>query len=359
MKSLVSQIVIICTIVFCTVSCENEANISKSKVDAVKSERTKTAISDSGYGREQLQVVENEVVKTIKVSYSDVTGIGEEKGVARRDPSDIIKVDDLYYVWYSKGLVKTGYLATVWYATSEDGINWIEQGQALSVGKPGSWEGESVFTPNIMKADGRYWLFYSGVSTKFGKGFVPDTKIGIAVSDLPEGPWKKLASNPVLANSADSTAFDSHLIDDACLIVRNGKYCLYYKGRQLGKSPSTTKMGVAIANSPEGPYVKYEGNPIIKGNHEVLVWPEGNGVAAMIGDVGPPEIVESILFSEDGLHFKKTYKVGNRGPDAGSAFRLNNFSDGPEAERIAWGLSHGSGGSLPFFQRFDIEWPKE
>ncbi len=77
--------------------------------------------------------------------------------------------------------------------------------------------------------------------------------------------------------------FDSHLVDDACLIVRDGKYWFYYKGRQLGKSPGQTQMGVAIADKPEGPYLKHKANPVIPGNHEVLVWTQGNGVAAMIG----------------------------------------------------------------------------
>ena len=62
--------------------------------------------------------------KTVNVSTSAVTGIGKEQGVMRRDPSDIIKVDDLYYVWYSKGPLRTGYDATIWYATSPDGVNW-------------------------------------------------------------------------------------------------------------------------------------------------------------------------------------------------------------------------------------------
>ena len=33
---------------------------------------------------------------------------------------------------------------------------------------------------------------------------------------------------------------------------------------------------------------------MIPGNHEVLVWPQGNGVAAMIGTTGPKEITRSL-----------------------------------------------------------------
>ncbi len=149
------------------------------------------AITPGAYAQEK-------PIGSMKAVYSSASGIGPEKGVMRRDPSDIIKVGDLYYVWYSKGKISPGYDATVWYATSPDGHQWTEKGLALAKGEAGTWEGASVFTPNILVAEGRYWLFYTGTSKEFGKGFNPDSKIGIAVSDAPAGPWERLASNPAL-----------------------------------------------------------------------------------------------------------------------------------------------------------------
>ena len=293
-------------------------------------------------------------MEALKATYSAAKGIGAEAGVMRRDPSDIIKVGDLYYVWYSKGSIAPGYDATVWYATSPDGHTWTEHGMALAKGEPGSWEGASVFTPNILVAEGRYWLFYTGTSRKFGKPFNPDSKIGIAVSDSPDGPWQRLATNPALKNSDNPKEFDSHLVDDACLIVRGGKYWLYYKGRQLGKGPRATQLGLAIADKPQGPYVKVEGNPVIPGNHEVLVWPQGTGVAAMIGTTGPKAIVRSIMYAEDGLHFSKTHNVIDV-PHAAGAYRPEAFTDSGIGKRIQWGVHIGKqGGSLPFIQRFDL-----
>ncbi len=298
-------------------------------------------------------VVAAEETATVKVTHSAVQGIGAEKGVMRRDPSDIIKVDDLYYVWYSKGKISPGYDATVWYATSTDGREWTEKGMALAKGEPGTWEGESVFTPNILVAEGRYWLFYTGTSRKFGKGFNPDSKIGIAVSDSPDGPWQRLDTNPALKNSDDPDDFDSHLVDDACLIVREGKYWFYYKGRQLGKGPGQTQMGLAIAEHPQGPYVRHESNPVIPGNHEVLVWPQGKGVAAMIGTTGPKEITNTIQYAEDGIHFSKTHDVKN-GPWAGGAYRPEAFTQSSTGEIPEWGVEIGRAkGHLPFIGRFD------
>ncbi len=300
---------------------------------------------------------EEPALKTVKVTHVPIQGIGAEADVMRRDPSDIIKVGDLYYVWYSKGKISPGYDATIWYATSEDGYTWSEKGMALSKGEPGSWEGASVFTPNILFAEEQYWLFYTGTSREYGKGFIPDSKIGIAVADSPDGPWQRLSTNPALKNSDDPDDFDSHLVDDACLVTREGKYWLYYKGRQLGKSPGQTQMGLAIAEHPQGPYVRHEDNPVIPGNHEVLVWPQGTGVAAMIGTTGPKQITNSILYSEDGVHFYKTHRVIN-GPWAGGAYRPEAFTQSDEGRIPEWGVEIGRNRTgkqrLPFIQRFEV-----
>ncbi len=293
-------------------------------------------------------------IKPVTVTHTALQGIGEEEGVMRRDPSDVIQVGGRYYVWYSKGKFSTGYDAMVWYATSTNGTDWAEQGMALGKGEPGSWEGASVFTPNILAAEGKYWLFYTGVSKPYKKGYNPDSKIGIAVSGSPDGPWEKLAANPVLTNSENPEDFDSHLVDDACLITRGGQYWLYYKGRQLGKSPSQTQMGLAVADRPQGPYVRHPDNPVIPGNHEVLVWPQGPGVAAMIGTTGPKDIVNSILYAEDGVHFTKTHTVKD-GPWAGGVYRPEAFTDSGTGAMPEWGVEIARAKkSLPFIGRVDL-----
>lgn len=293
-------------------------------------------------------------MKTIAVSHSELKGVGVEKGVMRRDPSDVIKVGELYYVWYSKGKIGPGYDATVWYATSTDAYDWTEKGMALAKGEPGTWEAGSVFTPNILVAEGKYWLFYSGVSKPYKRPYNPDSRIGIAVSDSPDGPWERLATNPALKNSDDPKDFDSHLVDDACLVVREGKYWFYYKGRQLGKSPAQTKMGLAIADHPQGPYVKHEANPVIPGNHEVLVWLQGTGVAAMIGTTGPRHLTNTIQYAEDGVRFTKTHDVKN-GPRAGGGYRPEAFTQSGTGDIPNWGVEIGrTKGQLPFIQRFEL-----
>lgn len=290
---------------------------------------------------------------TATISRTTLTGIGPDQKVSRRDPSDIIKVGNLYYVWYSRGPVKTGYNATVWYATSVDGVNWTEKGRAVAKGAVGAWDEASVFTPNILVAEGKYWLFYTAISKK--PKVKPDSKIGIAVSDSPDGPWQKLATNPVLKNGDNESDFDSHLVDDACLMVRNGKYWFYYKGRQLGKSPWETKMGLAIAESPGGPYIRHPEKLVFPGNHEVVVWPQGKGIAALVDGLGLKETTNSVLYAEDGIHFTKTHDVIDR-PKASGTYRPEAFTNSNLGKAPTWGVEMAPAGKLLCIQRFDIEW---
>jgi len=283
------------------------------------------------------------------------TAIAHEPGVTRRDPSDVIRVDDTYYVWYSKVAKKpdvwgypSGYSAELFYASSPDGLKWTEQGRALGKGRAGGWDEHGVFTPNILAAGGKFYLFYTGVPRPFDAG--TKTAIGIAVAEKPDGPWTRLDANPVLTPGEDPAAFDSMRCDDAALIVRDGEYWLYYKGRCLehGRGgPGRTQMGVAIAEQPEGPYVKSEANPLHPG-HEVMVWPQGSGVASLATAAGP----RRVYFGADGLEFHPRHPVTNP-PRAPGAFRGDDFQDDAPGDGLRWGISHaGRAGDL-YLLRFD------
>jgi hypothetical protein len=292
----------------------------------------------------------------MRFRYEPAEGIGPEPEVMRRDPSDIIKVGETYYIWYTKGAKHDGYDATIWYATSEDGRRWVEQGEALGRGPEGAWDEQSVFTPNILIAEGRYWLLYTGVPKPFHNqgNRVTKTAIGIAVSHSPGGPWRKLDGNPILLPSEDPDDFDSMRVDDSCLIVREGKYWLYYKGRKWDDTPANTKMGVAIAEKPEGPYIKHASNPVIEGGHEVLVWPEGKGIVAMITNCGPEGVRNTLQYAENGLDFTKMGDLEGRVPHGPGAYRPEAFTDSGKGATIGWGIHiGGKEGFLPFLERFE------
>ncbi len=126
-----------------------------------------------------------------------------EEGVVRRDPSAMIKENGKYYVWYSKSTGPTqGFggdieknkvfpwdRCDIWYATSEDGWTWKEEGLAVARGKRGEYDDRSVFTVEIMKWDDTYYLCYQTVKSPYNVRV--KNQVGLAWSDSPNGPWTK------------------------------------------------------------------------------------------------------------------------------------------------------------------------
>ncbi|MCB4807853.1 family 43 glycosylhydrolase [Tamlana sp. 62-3] len=281
----------------------------------------------------------------VSFTYSEVTGIGKDSVYNRRDPSDIIKVNDTYYVYYTRmdKPVRSGYWGTIWYATSTDeGHTWKEQGMALGLGEEGAFDSHSVFTPNILAYKGKYYMYYTGVqptpgnpNKKFeGNSTTDFTAIGVAVADSPEGPFKRPKNNVVIAHSEVSSDFDSYRVDDASLLVKDEKIWLYYKGRCIehGKEgPKRTQMGVAMANNPEGPFKKYD-HPLIEKGHEVLIWNQDGGVASLAS------LSKSIHWAEDGLDFNPLQENLEHIPMAPGLYRPH-LQDGNTASEIpGWGI---------------------
>ncbi len=282
-----------------------------------------------------------------KFTYTDVSGIGFEDGVTRRDPSDVIKVGDTYYVYYTKVIENySGYFGRIWCAKSTDeGYNWQEVGMVLDVGQQGAFDSFAVFTPNIIFAEGKYYLYYTGVQPtptnsngEFENNSVNDyTALGVAVSDRPDSGFERINDQPILRRSQKEEEFDSYRIDDASLLYRDGKYWLYYKGRCFAdgkEGPRKTKMGVAWSDSPAGPFTKHS-SYIQPQGHEVLIFPCNGKVYSLAS------LSSTIEMAADGIDFTTaplSLKVDDI-PFAPGAYRaeLTNAEDCNRG--LEWGVA--------------------
>ncbi|MDP6354886.1 MAG: glycosyl hydrolase [Planctomycetota bacterium] len=314
--------------------------------------------------------------------YSPIGGLGCEPGVGRRDPSNVIKAGDLYCVWYTRisghkpvGVRKASKskrafkwdLAEIWYATSPDCREWTERGVAISSGDKGRFDDRSVFTPNIIVASDCYYLVYQAVRSPYTQR--TKNVIGMAKADSPAGPWKK-SSDPILttgnrgiwkgdendpnqewSEAVEEGEWDSHKVHDPGVLVRDGKFWLYYKGQQIGRHPFESKIGVAIADHPEGPYHKHPLNPLTNSGHEVWVWPCGEGVAAMVDWAGPEK--NTIQYAEDGLNFEVVAALEDI-PPAGGAYIPDKFTDTKDGKGFTWGLCYCKS-DWDFLVRFDCD----
>jgi len=84
----------------------------------------------------------------------------------------------------------------IWHSTSKDLICWRDEGLVLTVGEPGRWDDGKIYTGNICKHKGRFYLFYTGIR-EHPKPDEPVSLIGVAVSDDLVN-WTKHPDNPVL-----------------------------------------------------------------------------------------------------------------------------------------------------------------
>ena len=299
-----------------------------------------------------------------KFRYQLAPGLGYERGVVRRDPSCIVHADSVYHVWYTRGAhpcAPVGHeratdtlpampwdLCDVWHATSSDGVAWREQGPAVERGPAGSYDGRSVFTPDVLAQDGKFYLVYQ-VTHAPSYRCTPES-IAIAWSESPYGPWTK-SDAPVVEpdpsgevdvkghpeSAITPGTFDSLRVHDPALLYREGKYWLYFKGEGIGHSNLESKWGVAIADDPLGPYVKSPLNPITNSGHEVMVWNYAGGVGALLTRCGPEK--NTVQFAADGINFAPKSSI-IAPPQATGALRVPEDANTHPLAGLRWGLSH-------------------
>jgi hypothetical protein len=316
---------------------------------------------------------------TCGFSYTPVKGLGYEEGIHRRDPSSILEIDGLYYVWYTRSAgpmlgqtVRDPYAkkypwdyADIYYATSKDGVEWTERGCAIPHGEKGSYDERTVCTPDVMAYGGKYYLVYQALpqGTKYDGS---EENVAMAVASNPEGPWEKLKAN-ILEPMDEGDWFGEHgnyndgyytgRCHDPMLFAYKGKFYLYYKCCSTGDAEKfaevDTRWGVSIADCVTGPYRYSEFNPVTNSGHETLLWPYQGGIAALLNRDGPEK--DTIQYARDGINFEIMAKVQDT-PQAGGAFRSNN-SDLCPLEGIRWGLCHVDerGGVWNYIVRFDAD----
>lgn len=297
----------------------------------------------------------NEFYTTFK--YSRLTGIGKDSSdvsVSRRDPSKVLKINGTYYVWYTRRKTNSDPigpanindaddetpivdwdLADICYATSVDGFNWVEQGIAVPRPPKGTYGDRSLSTPDILFYEGRYYLYYQTFTTIWRKNDC--VNVSMAWAESPDGPWTRL-DRPVIKQGEEG-AWDSCAIHDPYPLVYQGKIWVYYKGSPRDKRAGNLlrAQGVAIAEHPEGPYIKSELNPISNSGHETMLWPYYDGIASLLTLDGPEK--DTIQYAPDGLNFEPKAHV-QLPPIAAGPFCSDAFADNGDGRGVTWGLSH-------------------
>lgn len=217
--------------------------------------------------------------------------------------SPIIGPDGKVHVFFSRwpaekkmgGWISSSEIAHAVADTPESPFSFVST--VLAPRGEGYWDGTTCHNPHIKLVDGKYCLFYMGNSNR-----KTDTKrVGLAIADSPYGPWER-PDQPLLEASQGNT-WDNHCTSNPSFVKHpNGQYWLYYKSWNTEEYENYTdpkirgnrKYGLATADKLQGPYRKYEGNPILdyskRGNNiqaeDGYVWQEDGKFKMIMRDMG-------------------------------------------------------------------------
>ena len=133
-------------------------------------------------------------------------------------------------------------------------------------GPVGSWDEICTETSDAIKDYGTYYLFYHGFGTEFNYGTAGGTgyQLGVATSKHPLGPFTKYAGNPVLKVGPKGGWEDSSVACAMVLKESTDKYYMWYSAKSSLTKRGVWGIGLATASSLLGPWEKYEGNPVLE-----------------------------------------------------------------------------------------------
>ena len=199
---------------------------------------------------------------------------------------------------------------------------------------PQYWDGRATHCPQITKIDGRYVLFYTGMTHPFNEPELPlssldprvlisrsNKRTGIAVSDSVFGPWQRF-DKPLIDTRPDK--YDNFLISNAApCLCPDGRILVAYKSIGYRESPFEgldnrnrtvhkfkQELSALIADRYDGDYTTVRSDcPITDYDFEdPFIWYDADGFNMIAKDmVGRccGEVMGGVHgLSADGLHWE-------------------------------------------------------
>lgn len=139
---------------------------------------------------------------------------------------ELIQVDGWYYGTYH-AYPDRGYeegSAIIGVVRSRDLVHWEEHGDVLRPEDGAGWERGGLYKSWLMRAEGRYWLFYNA-KDRPDRGWIEQT--GAAVSD-DLVTWTRLPG-PLLPVGREG-AFDERFASDPCVLRHEDGWVMFYFG---------------------------------------------------------------------------------------------------------------------------------
>jgi len=182
-----------------------------------------------------------------------------------RGSGELVSVDGWYYGTYH-AYPNPGYeegSGVIGIVRSRDLLTWEEYGDLLDPAEGAAWERGGLYKSWLMRADGRFWLFYNAKNQPTGDW---REQTGAAVSaDLRD--WRRVTDQPLLINGAEG-AIDDRFASDPCVLRHGDVWIMFYFGLS---SDGRARDAYAVST-------------------DLLAWQKGDEVLV---DVGPSGAIDS------------------------------------------------------------------
>ncbi|RAV31062.1 glycoside hydrolase [Sinomicrobium soli] len=136
--------------------------------------------------------------------------------VAFGDPY-IMNDGGTFYMYGTGGGAKDGFSVY----RSSDMVHWEPRGQVYTGNTSSSWATDHFWAPEVYRFEDKYYMFFSAQWRDNPDNELENFRIGVAVSDSPEGPFEEMGDRPL---------FDPGypVIDANVFVDDDGTYYLYY-----------------------------------------------------------------------------------------------------------------------------------
>ncbi|MDV7185893.1 glycoside hydrolase family protein [Lutibacter sp. TH_r2] len=217
--------------------------------------------------------------------------------------------DGLYHMFYSRWKKDLGWVwethSEIAHAVSESPFGPFKHKDiALEIRDAKLWDGLCTHNPTVHKFGDKYYLYYMG-NTGDGKIYSKPGKIklnpvhrnnqriGVAVADSPNGPWKRFGK-PLIDVSKDSTSLDALMTSNPSITQKpDGGYLMVYKAvskKKPGIWGGPVVHCVATSDNPTGPFVKYDKPVFTAEGHnfpaeDPFIWYQDGKYRAIVKDM--------------------------------------------------------------------------
>lgn len=191
--------------------------------------------------------------------------------------------------------------------SSKDLVHWTKHRRVLDI-KDVKWAAYSLWAPSIIKANNRYYLFFSANDIQNDKEY---GGIGVAVADNPEGPFKDAIGKPLISKFYNN----AQPIDQFVFRDDDGQKYIYYGGWKHCNVAKMSSDLLSVQSFNDGEQFKeitpkgyVEGPFVFKRNNKYyFMWSEG-------GWTGPDYSVAYAISDSPLGPFKRLGKILKQDP---------------------------------------------